>query len=135
MNYSSDIAILDPVHTAPFSFLSIFVDENAVRSHCSVFKWIRYENDRRSHCSSKTVLLIPFSKQCLLLAAVKKAPIANLNATVINSLSTNEFEAFSNISVFGVHTENRSFSKHTVFKFVFVSVFKKLNFHSGAIWT
>ena len=26
------------VHTAPFSFLSVFVDENAVRSHCSVFK-------------------------------------------------------------------------------------------------
>ena len=26
------------VHTAPFSFLSVFVDENAARSHCSVFK-------------------------------------------------------------------------------------------------
>ena len=26
------------VHTTPFSFLSVFVDENAVRSHCSVFK-------------------------------------------------------------------------------------------------
>ena len=27
------------VHTAPFSFLSVFVDENAaIASHCSVFK-------------------------------------------------------------------------------------------------
>ena len=25
-------------HTAPFSFLSVFVDENAARSHCSAFK-------------------------------------------------------------------------------------------------
>ena len=69
-----------PFHTALFSFLSVFVDENAVCSHCSVFKWIRYENDRRSHCSSKTVLSIPSSKQCLLLAAVKKVPIASLNS-------------------------------------------------------
>ena len=29
---------LGPVHTAPFSFPSAFVDENGVRSHCSVFK-------------------------------------------------------------------------------------------------
>ena len=35
---------LSPVHTSLFSFLSVFVDEN----------------DRRSRCSSKTVLLIPF---------------------------------------------------------------------------
>ena len=26
------------VHTAPFSFRSVFVDKNAARSHCSVFK-------------------------------------------------------------------------------------------------
>ena len=68
-------------YTAPFSFLFVFVDENAVRSHCFVFKWIRHENDRRSNCSSKTVLLIPSSKQCLLLAAVRKAPIASSNAS------------------------------------------------------
>ena len=31
--------ILSYVHTAPpFSFLSVFVDENAFRSHCSFFK-------------------------------------------------------------------------------------------------
>ena len=30
------------VHTAPFSFPFIFVDENAARSRCSVFKQIRY---------------------------------------------------------------------------------------------
>ena len=64
------------------------------------------------------MLLIPFSKQCLLLAAVKKAPIASLNAIVMNRLSTKECEAFSNVSVFGVHTENGSFSKRTVFKFM-----------------
>ena len=26
------------IHTAPFLFLSVFVAENAARSHCSVFK-------------------------------------------------------------------------------------------------
>ena len=31
-------SILGYVHTAAFSFLSVFVDENAARSHCSVFK-------------------------------------------------------------------------------------------------
>ena len=53
-----------------------------------------------------------------LLGAVKKAPITSLNAIVINSLLTKECEAFSNVSVFGVHTENGSFSKRTIFKFM-----------------
>ena len=35
--------VLGYVHTAPFSFLSVLVGENAARSHCSVFKQIRYE--------------------------------------------------------------------------------------------
>ena len=30
--------VLGYVHTAPFLFLSVFVDENAARSHCSIFK-------------------------------------------------------------------------------------------------
>ena len=67
---------------------------------------------------AKTMWLIPFSKQCLLLAAVEKAPIASLDAIVMNSLSAKECEAFSNISVFGIHTENGSFKKRTVFKFM-----------------
>ena len=41
----------------------------------------------------------------------------SLNAIVIINLSTNEREAFSNVSIFGVHTENGSFSKRTSFKF------------------
>ena len=40
------------------------------------------------------------------------------NAIVFDSLPTKECEAFLNVSVFGVHTENGSFSKHTVFKFM-----------------
>ena len=59
------------------------------------------------------VSLIPFSKQSLLLIAVKKAPIATLNATVVNSPLTKECEAFSCVSIFGVHTENGSFSRRT----------------------
>ena len=35
-----------------------------------------------------------------------------------NSLLTKEYEAFSNVSVFVVHTENGSFSERTVFKFM-----------------
>ena len=62
------------------------------------------------------MLLIPFSKQTLLLIAINKAPIATFNAIVIKSLLTKECAAFSNVSVLGVHTENGSFSKRTVFK-------------------
>ena len=54
----------------------------------------------------------------LLLIVVIKAPMATLNAIVINSLLTKECAAFSNFSVFGVHTENKSFSERTVFKFM-----------------
>ena len=53
---------------------------------------------------------MPFASSCH-----KKAPIANLNAIVMNSLSTKECETFSNVSGFGAHTENGSFSKRTVF--------------------
>ena len=64
-----------------------------------------------------------------LLAAVKKAPIASLNTIATNSLSTKEFEAFSNVSVFGVHTESGSFSKRTVFKLMrFHERFRKAPF-------
>ena len=46
-----------------FVFISIrFFYKNAVSSHCSVFIYIRYENDRRSYCSSKAVLLFPLFK-------------------------------------------------------------------------
>ena len=62
----------------------------------------------------------PFFKTMPLLAAVKKALMASLNAFVMNSLSTKEWEASSNVSVFGVHTENGSYSKRTVFKFMLV---------------
>ena len=41
-----------------------------------------------------------------------------MNAIVINGLSTKDFEAFSNVSVFGVLTESGLFSKLTVFKFM-----------------
>ena len=128
-----------PVHTAPFSFLPVFVDEKGARSHCSVFKKIPYENDRHLRCSvarlpiSKTVLLIPFSKQRLLFIAVNKAPIATLNTILIISLLTKECAPFSNVSAFGVHTENGSFSKPFSNSCVFIGVFEKLCFHSGAI--
>ena len=72
------------------------------------------------------------SIQSLLLIAVNKAPIVTLNAIVIKSLLTKECVAFSNVSVFDVHTENGSFSKRTVFKFM-RCVFEKPRFHSGAI--
>ena len=36
--HSGKVRNIGYVHTAPFSFLSVFVDENAARSHCSVFK-------------------------------------------------------------------------------------------------
>ena len=65
--------ILGYVHTAPFSFLSNVLDENAARSHCSVFKCIRYENDKRSHCSSKTVLPMRFSKNAFVNGCQKDA--------------------------------------------------------------
>ena len=64
------------------------------------------------------MLLIPFSKQSLLLIAVKKVPIATLNAIVINSLLARACEAFLNVTIFGDHTENGSFSKRTIFKFM-----------------
>ena len=44
--------------------------------------------------------------------------MATLNAIVINILLTKECAAFSNFSVFGVRTENGSFSKCTVFKYM-----------------
>ena len=60
----------------------------------------------------------PLFKIKPLLVAVKNAPIASMHTIVINSLLTKECEAFSNVSVFGVHTENGLFSKRTVFKFM-----------------
>ena len=60
----------------------------------------------------------PFFKTKPLLGAVKKAPITSLNAIVIISLLTKDCEAFSNVSVFGVHTENEPVSKRTVFRFM-----------------
>ena len=44
-----------------------------------------------------------------LLIVVIKAPMVTLNAIVINSLLTKECAAFSEVSAFGVHTENGSF--------------------------
>ena len=65
------------------------------------------------------MLLIPVSKQSLLLITVNRAPIATLNAIVIKSILAKECAAFSNVSVFGVHTENGSFSKRTVFNQIY----------------
>ena len=62
------------------------------------------------------MLFIPLPKQSLLLVAVKKAPIANLNVFVINSLLTKDCEAFSRVSVPNVHTHNGSF-QNTPFQF------------------
>ena len=48
----------------------------------------------------------------------------SLNAIIIKSLLTKECEAFSNVSVFSIHTENGSFSKRTVFQiYAFSSAF------------
>ena len=58
----------------------------------------------------------PYFKTMLLLVAVKKVPIVSLKAIVMNSRSTKEFEAFSNVSVFSVHTENGSFLKRSSFQ-------------------
>ena len=65
------------------------------------------------------MLLIPFSKQSLLLIAVNKAPIATLNGIVIESLLTKECAAFSDVSVFGVRTENGSFFQIYAFSLAF----------------
>ena len=72
------------------------------------------------------VSLIPFSKQCLLLGAVKKAPIASLNAIVINSLSTKELK-HSQMSPFLVFTLKTDRFQNAPFSTlcVFVSVFEK----------
>ena len=60
----------------------------------------------------------------------------SLNAIVMNSLSKKECAGFSNISVFGVHTENGSFSNALFSNLcVFISVFEKLRFDSGAMST
>ena len=68
-----------------------------------------------------------------MLIAVNKAPIATLNAIVIKILLTKEYAAFSNVSIFGVHTENGSFSKRTVFKFMrfHIAVMVLIAVHSG----
>ena len=61
---------LGPVHTAPFSLLSV--------SNEFAMKTISVDT-----AAATTFLFIPFAKQCHLLAAVKKAPIASLNATML----------------------------------------------------
>ena len=78
----------------------------------------RFQINTASTLLQQNGFVNPFSKQSLLLIGVKTAPIATLNAIVIKSLLAKECEAFSNVSVFGVHTENGSFSKRTVFKFM-----------------
>ena len=107
-----------PIHIAPFSN-----------------EYIPYQYDRRSHCSSKTVN--PLFKTKRLLVAFQSEPLTSLNAIVrivINSLLTKECEAFSNVSVFGVHTENGSFQNGPLSHLcVFISVFEKLRFHSGVM--
>ena len=65
------------VHTAPFSFLSVFVDEDDARSRCS---------------------LMPSQNKAFFLVAVKKTPVASFNAIALNSLSTNVSETFSTMS-------------------------------------
>ena len=60
------------------------------------------------------MLLIPFSKQCLLFVAVKKAPIPSLNAIVMSGLSLKEREAFSDSCLF-------------------IGVFEKLRLERGAM--
>ena len=76
----------------------------------------------------------PFSEQYLLLAAVKRAPITSLNAIVMNSLSTKEFEAFSDVSVLVSELKTDRFQNAPFSNLcVFVSVFEKLRFHSGAM--
>ena len=49
-----------------------------------------------------------------LLIVVNTAPNLSSNAIVINSLY--EYEAFSGVSIFSVHSEKGSFSKRTVYK-------------------
>ena len=109
------------------SFPSVFADENAASSHCSVFKQIRYENNRRSHCPSKTMLLIPFSKQKPFVNSCQQGANRDLNAIiVIKGLLAKECAAFSNVSIFGLHTENGSFQNAPFSNLsVFISVFEK----------
>ena len=71
----------------------------------------------------------PLFKTKILLEAVKKVLITSSNAIIINSVLTRECDAFSNVPVFGVHTENGSFSDLCIF----ISDFEKLRFHSGAM--
>ena len=94
---------------------------------------MRYENDGRSRfiLIQQNGVVNPLFKATPLLAAVKEAPITSLSAIVINSLSKKECEAFSNVSAFGVHTENGSFSQRTVFKFYAFS----LAFSKSSVFT
>ena len=79
----------------------------------------------------------PLFKQSILFVAAMKVPIVSLNAIVINSLLlTKEFEAFSKLFFFGVHTENGSFSKLSVLNSCdFFSIFEKLCFDIRAMGT
>ena len=99
---------LSYLHIAPFSVL------NAASSYCSVFILIRYEYDRRSHCSSKMVLLIPFSKQSLLLVAFNRAPIVTLNQ-----------EAFSNVSILAFTLRTDRLQTHRFQIYAFSLAFSK----------
>ena len=108
-------------------------------SHCSVFVSIRFLLVKTlpvhiapfsNKYAMKTIgvhiapvnrcCLIPFSKIKPFVNRSKKGANRNFgchcNQQPINK--GKECEAFSNVSVFGIHTENGSFSKRTVFKFM-----------------
>lgn len=80
--------IIEGVDTFSFDPSGFFY-ENSARSHCSLFKWICYENDRHSNCSSKKVLFILLSKQSILLVANKKVPILNLTVVIKQPIKWN----------------------------------------------
>ena len=131
-------AVIGYAHIAPFSFLSVLLLKT-LPVHIAQFS-NKYTTktigapDRRSHCSSKTILLIPFSKQSLLLISIKKVPMVTLNVIVINSLLAKECEPFLDVSAFGFtlktdRFQNAPFSNSCVF----ISVFEKPRFQRIAM--
>ena len=83
------------VHTALFSFLSVFVDKNAAANEGAMKMIGAHIAPARACCSP------PFQNKSFF-ASVKKASVATLNTIVINSILTKQCDAFSNVSVFGL---------------------------------
>ena len=73
------------VHIALFTFLSVFVVENSARSHCSVSNEYDMNAIGVHIAPAKQCCQSPFQSKSFV-NSCQKAPIATLNAIVINNL-------------------------------------------------